>query len=698
MRHSSIPFFTLFFAVFLAFFLSESVYAQITIEHFNTQTTGTNGLPSNVVKDVIVAEDGTIWGTAEDGPLGNYEFIYNTLFSYKSGEWKTYEELGDVRAILEDSQGRIWAVGGRVWSYEDGDWSQAYLENGDEVVGIESICEDNFGNIWLGEWNYFYKYDNEKWIRLPTSGKQGGTPIYSIIRHKRGDVFMGKKFEILKWDGETRERTLGVNYVLSLAEDTSGNIYSGSAKGIHVYNGVDWSVFEYGGFEEGSYPSVGEIKIDDENNMWIVSSQGLYQIIGGEESIIEEPNESYTIYRLALKDNILYLATSKGLRQYDMENDIWTAYKADGLVNGEIQSLLQVDTKMYVGTTDGCSIYNDGEWETFLDSGRFDKMLLDEEGNMWMLDENSFYKYDGENVHLFQSEEGLFPDGSNEVRDFLIDHEGSIWITGGVFVSKYIDEQWVVMEDGLPESSNTYSIGKVLFEDSKFRIWVGGYNFVQYFDGEEVVSFDESVLGEYFGRRASITEDEEGNIWMAVGREISTFDGQTWTNYNRYDDGLISNTGVRDLTVDKNGNIWVATRYGISKFDGQSFTNYTIEDGLIGYDFTTINVDYLNRIWVGTKARGINVIIDETTNIEAINEVFISVYPNPTNSTVSLRSKASNPIKKVILIDLQGKELAIYEDIGKSNFQLQVSDYSLGLYFLKIETLKGSIVEQLILN
>ncbi len=705
MKNLCISTFAFFVTIFLGFVFPQSVHAQITVEHFDTHTTGSNGLLGNVIKDVIVADDGTIWGVAGD-EAQDMGYANYTLFSLKNGEWKIYEELYNVRAVFQDSQGRIWAVGSYTWSYENGIWTKAYFENGDEVGGINCIYEDVFNNIWLGGGNYFYKYDKEKWYKEYLGSKQGGTLTYSIIRDKRGDVFFGKENKIFKWDGNDRHVELYEHDVFCLTEDISGNIYAGSSGGVHLYDGIDWSFFEYGGFEEDDFQGVRDIVMDEENNMWIANSQGLYQIMEGETSILEEPNEDYTIYKLELKDNILYLATSKGLRQYDMESETWSAITADGLTNSEIESFLQVGENTYIGTKEGCWKYGNGEWEAFLEGGRFDKMLMDEEGNMWMIDYNLLYKYDGETLQPFQPTEGLFPDGSNEVRDFLIDHAGILWITGGTFVSKYVGGEWVVMDDDLPISPYAPSpsvASEVLFEDSQLRIWVGGYNAIQYFDGDSIVIFDksafgESVFGEYIGNRTSIIEDNEGNIWTKVGSRIFKFDGQTWVNYDS-NDGFISGTAVHDLTLDKNGNLWIATNWGISKYDGQNFTNYTANNGLSGYyDFTTISVDYLNRIWAGTRYNGIDVITDEITDIEVISETSITIYPNPTNNFISLQSKDSNPLEKVSLLDLQGKELAAYKNIKQINFQLDLSDYPSGLYFLKVETLKGSLVKRLIVD
>ena len=68
----------------------------------------------------------------------------------------------------------------------------------------------------------------------------------------------------------------------------------------------------------------------------------------------------------------------------------------------------------------------------------------------------------------------------------------------------------------------------------------------------------------------------------------------------------------------------------------------------------------------------------------------ISIYPNPTNSIINIKSDTE--IKNIQLYDIQGRILQT--TLGNSN-TIDISDKNSGIYFLKITTDKGSKVEKI---
>ncbi|GEM_PF-3189473 len=62
------------------------------------------------------------------------------------------------------------------------------------------------------------------------------------------------------------------------------------------------------------------------------------------------------------------------------------------------------------------------------------------------------------------------------------------------------------------------------------------------------------------------------------------------------DNGLASNT-VYSVTQDNDGYIWIGTDNGVSRFDGRSFTTFTIEDGLTDNEVLKVHADSRGRVW-----------------------------------------------------------------------------------------------------
>ncbi|MFN5387333.1 MAG: two-component regulator propeller domain-containing protein [Bacteroidota bacterium] len=66
-------------------------------------------------------------------------------------------------------------------------------------------------------------------------------------------------------------------------------------------------------------------------------------------------------------------------------------------------------------------------------------------------------------------------------------------------------------------------------------------------------------------------------------------------------DGLPQST-VNSITQDQNGNLWLGTEGGLSQFDGFLFRSFSNNDGLTESSVRAIKHDKLGRIWVGTSS------------------------------------------------------------------------------------------------
>ncbi|WP_298156555.1 M43 family zinc metalloprotease [Flavobacterium sp.] len=86
---------------------------------------------------------------------------------------------------------------------------------------------------------------------------------------------------------------------------------------------------------------------------------------------------------------------------------------------------------------------------------------------------------------------------------------------------------------------------------------------------------------------------------------------------------------------------------------------------------------------------------DESTAEEGINEAarnVITMYPNPSNNMVTI-SSTSDTIKRLSIVSIDGKEVLNQITDGTS-YQLNVSNFSRGIYIVSIETEKGEIISK----
>lgn len=84
----------------------------------------------------------------------------------------------------------------------------------------------------------------------------------------------------------------------------------------------------------------------------------------------------------------------------------------------------------------------------------------------------------------------------------------------------------------------------------------------------------------------------------------------------------------------------------------------------------------------------------ETVGISNVNNVNLEIYPNPVKDILQIENNKLQ-INKVEIIDLTGK--VIYQFNNMKN-QINVSDLSQGIYFVKLETDKGIVTKKFVKN
>ena len=129
---------------------------------------------------------------------------------------------------------------------------------------------------------------------------------------------------------------------------------------------------------------------------------------------------------------------------------------------------------------------------------------------------------------------------------------------------------------------------------------------------------------------ADIEMDDNGDFWILAGDGLTHFDGTTWTVFDTSNSSLPSNA-IYGIGTDQNNLLWVHGNLTqnsafIYTYDGSTWTAFdtTICQPLNAFSF--IESDGLNKIWIGTYGKG----------LQMINGLNCSVYtdansPLPTN-------------------------------------------------------------------
>lgn len=172
----------------------------------------------------------------------------------------------DIRDIVEDSQGDLWIAtnGGGVSVFHPKTQRFSCFKRNDEFPDsgiVDNYClklmKDRVGNIWIGTYNGFSKYD---------------------VSTKRFYNFSNKDSNILS-----------NNWIYDLHEDLQGNIWIATANGLNVYN-QSTNSFKYYFKNDGLVGNVISALEDDRyGNIWISTTNGLNKY-----NIAQQQFTSYT--------------------------------------------------------------------------------------------------------------------------------------------------------------------------------------------------------------------------------------------------------------------------------------------------------------------------------------------------------------------------------------------------------------------
>ena len=77
------------------------------------------------------------------------------------------------------------------------------------------------------------------------------------------------------------------------------------------------------------------------------------------------------------------------------------------------------------------------------------------------------------------------------------------------------------------------------------------------------------------------------------------------------------------------------------------------------------------------------------TGINELEGALVSIYPNPFNNVLTI-SLSTTSIKDVQIIDMTGRVIKQYLNVGKAETELELNNLSNAVYFIRITTTDGS--------
>jgi signal transduction histidine kinase/ligand-binding sensor domain-containing protein len=421
-------------------------------------------LPGNVVMELLVSRDGTLWIGAGKG-----------LASWKDGRLTQYPELAGwiVAALLEDHEGTLWAGGfgfaehGRLCALKDGR-SQC-----DDPGGVLKLYEDRKNALWVSTWNGLWRWKPQ----TPEFFSTGKTFTSALIEDDTG-LLVGGVNGIQRFvNGKTEAypvgtvaRQFGVN---SFLWDHDGGFWIGTFAGLaHWHRGRADFFRQVDGLSANAVHSVFE---DREGNIWVATDGGLDRFRDFAVSTFSS-KEAFPpgLYGpiLAAKDGSLWFSTSDRLSQWKnpeieahdhpspanhvgVVTDVREIH--DSGLRGQVRGLFQDSGgRLWVIMLGGFGYINNGKFVLVkaAPGGTRGSIAEGADGDLWFSFDNAlFHLVDGTFAEEIPWDRLGIKDGGGRIAVDPL--QGGLWIglphRGIAFLKHGLVERWYTTADGLGE-------------------------------------------------------------------------------------------------------------------------------------------------------------------------------------------------------------------------------------------------------
>src|SRR4030095_4490911 len=429
-------------------------------------------LPAERVDSVVVASQETIWTGLDDTPNWRLCSIQNRVV-HCSGD---NGALGLGRgALLSDKKGNLWAgTGTGLWRWAPGSPESIPLSG--PASEIHSIIQDRDGTVLIATRAGIIRITDRKAAayRLPDFA----VPLnpFSLLRDRDGSLWIGTKDRGLLHvsNGGTdhfgRAHGLSSDYISAVFEDREGNIWVGTANGLDRFR--EFAVSTISVVHSYSVPTVESVLTDTDGSVWLGSRNGIVRWQNGRLILyrkrrVQTPSTVRQIIDQGLPDD-LQAAFYK-----DVRGRIWAFSPAGASYLGEGEHFIRVP-KMPGGFAQAIGEDSEGAIWVSQDQGLF--QLLDRgkieqipwskfgaqtlatalagdpsRGGMWLgfSDGGLIYLNEGQIRERYAAAEGL---GTGRVNKLRVDKDGTCWVgtNGGLSRLKAGRITTLTSQNGLP--------------------------------------------------------------------------------------------------------------------------------------------------------------------------------------------------------------------------------------------------------
>lgn len=619
-----------------------------------------NGIPSNVVEDVVISESGNIW-------IGTYD---NGVAKFNGSEWSKYPIPEDIAF---------------------------------NTTFLYSIAVSN-NIVYAATSNGVMKLENNTWeIMNPLAA-------WDFAKAPNGDIWVGGTFPGTIVDGELsyfENDSIFAYGLSSIAIMPNGDVLYGSDHGaVSRYSSGSWELQRY---VDGKLPfadRVLDIEIDVNNVAYtLVENVGIFYLLNGSwQQAYPELTINWSNYQLhPINYNNILLGAKNGFTriQAGAVSNVPLSYKT--MPSNTISSIVRDGEKMLVRFHDQIISFN----SVTLDSEQLispdnttsfsDWFLVKQHGSEALIYVNPRTGYWSRNGDLSSFFDSSLVEMDTYVRDVFVSSNNVVWIATGSFVHRFENGNHLRFNsDNSPFTLNSFW---KIAEDRNGDIWVAGpADMCKWHAGTWSEHYSAEENDWAFGGAALRFYFDENNLMYhcSWANGLTTFDGATWMNYYPSNSSLDANSVTDIAEID--GEIILTTKGGVATFEDGNFSIMTRDNSRLSDNVCQqIVLDAQNNWWIVAK-QGINIYNKNGVFITSLKKPElnqIEVYPNPTSNFVSV--KHTEKINKVEILDLNGA-LVLSKQMGSNFEQIGVSHLQPGVYFMILSVNTKEEVHRILLK
>lgn len=385
-----------------------------------------------------------------------------------------------------------------------------------------------------------------------------------------------------------------------IVEDANGYLWIGThGGGLARFDGREFKVYTT---LDGLLSNIVTfLKIDSDQNLWVVHPRGISKFDGKSFTKFQQPGKPSNIKRIRkifqYADTLFFISVPGTLGK--IHNDsiyYWAKEFEEGKSISYSHLLPSRETMLYLNDSSFVILGNQGK-VTFDHKKLFNRLysIFNYGKETLMLTDIGYFSLDTKS-HTFTPRELLI---KNSIL-FYDSLQDVFWTRHGNFLFKEkLSPQGHIVDTVLKEEE----VMQIL-PDSEGNTWLATYGhgmykyFIQDFNKWSTLNM-RSVM--------AILKEEDGTAWIGtLGRGLyKTSKGKT----RKYVDPLEPyRNSIHCIKKAPDGTIWVGSHYGLGKYNKatDSFEWYTSNEGLSASSISSVEFDDRGNLWIGTFSGGIN--------------------------------------------------------------------------------------------